>query len=47
MVKTGITDDSFVEVVAGKLRQGEKVIVEQILPKKKPASKSGSTGPRF
>ena len=47
LVKTGITDDSFVEVVQGELRQGEEVIVEQILPKKKPSSTTGSMGPRF
>ncbi len=47
LVKTGITDDSFVEVVQGELRQGEEVIVEQILPKKKPGSTTASTGPRF
>ena len=47
VVKTGITDGSFVEVVQGGLRQGEEVIVEQILPKKKPGSRAGSMGPRF
>jgi HlyD family secretion protein len=47
LLKTGITDDSFVEVVLGKLQQGEEVIVEQIFPKKKPGSTTGSMGPRF
>ena len=35
LVKTGITNDSFVEVVQGKLSQGEEVIVEQVLPEEK------------
>ncbi len=46
-VKTGSTDDSYVEVIAGNLRQGEEVIVEQVLPKKKPSSAGGPMGPRF
>ncbi len=46
-VKTGISDDSFVEITAGKLRQSDEVVTEQILPKKKQSGMSGVMGPRF
>ncbi len=46
-VKTGATDDSFVEVIAGNLRQGDEVIVEQVSAKKKADSTRSPMGPRF
>jgi HlyD family secretion protein len=47
-VKTGISNDIQVEVVEGNLQENDLVIVEQILPKKKPASTTGTRmGPRF
>ncbi len=46
-VQTGISDDSHVEIVAGDLRPGQEVIVEQVLAKKKTESRGGAMGPRF
>lgn len=47
-VKTGISNDTQVEVVEGNLKENDLVIVEQVLPKKKPASTMGTRmGPRF
>jgi len=46
-VQSGITDDSHVEIVAGELRPGQEVIVEQVLPKKKESSAGRAMGPRF
>jgi HlyD family secretion protein len=46
-VKTGATDDSFVEVTAGNLRQGEEVVVEQVVARKKTESAQPHMGPRF
>jgi HlyD family secretion protein len=46
-VRTGISDDSHVEIVSGGLRPGQEVIVEQILPKKKASPAGGGMGPRF
>jgi HlyD family secretion protein len=46
-VKTGATNDSFVEVVAGNLRQGEEVIIEQVSAKKKTDTGRPPMGPRF
>jgi HlyD family secretion protein len=46
-VKTGATDDSFVEVVAGDLRQGEEVIVEEVSAKKRTDAAPPHMGPRF
>ncbi|MGA7826155.1 MAG: efflux RND transporter periplasmic adaptor subunit, partial [Geobacteraceae bacterium] len=45
-VKSGISDDSHVEIVAGKLRAGQAVIIEQVLSKKK-TDQVGRMGPRF
>ncbi len=46
-VRTGTSDDSHVELVAGELRQGQEIIVEQVLPKKKSSSAGRAMGPRF
>jgi HlyD family secretion protein len=46
-VRTGISDDSHVEIISGGLRQGQEVIVEQILPKKKASPAGSGMGPRF
>jgi HlyD family secretion protein len=46
-VKTGASDDSFVELVSGNLTFGQEIIVEQIVAKKKPSSTGGAMGPRF
>lgn len=46
-VQTGVTDNSYVELVGGGLRTGQDVIVEQILPKKKSSQSGGMMGPRF
>ena len=46
-VKTGINDDSFVEITAGNLRQSDEVVTEQILPRKKQSGMGGAMGPRF
>jgi HlyD family secretion protein len=46
-VKTGATDDSYVEVVEGALHQGEDVIVGQSVEGKKSASTRPHMGPRF
>jgi HlyD family secretion protein len=45
-VTTGISDGSFIEVAAGSLKENDDVIVEQVLPGKKPSS-MGPMGPRF
>ncbi|UFS70072.1 efflux RND transporter periplasmic adaptor subunit [Geomonas sp. RF6] len=44
-VVTGISDNSFVELVEGALKENDDVVVEQILPAKKQASMP--MGPRF
>ncbi len=46
-VKTGASDDSFVELVSGDLREGQSLIIEQMQAKKKPAQTGGGMGPRF
>lgn len=46
-VQTGIADNAHVELLHGNLRQGEEVVVEQILPKKKTSQPGGMIGPRF
>lgn len=46
-VQTGMSDGLYVELVRGKVRQGQEVIVEQTLPKKKAATTGGVMGPRF
>jgi HlyD family secretion protein len=46
-VRTGISDNSHVEIVSDELHQGQDVIVEQILPKKKASSAGSGMGPRF
>ncbi|HET6420443.1 MAG TPA: efflux RND transporter periplasmic adaptor subunit [Geobacteraceae bacterium] len=47
-VKTGATDDSFVELTSGNLRQGDEVIIEQVSAgKKKTDSSRPPMGPRF
>jgi HlyD family secretion protein len=46
-VATGVSDDSQVEVVSGKIREGDAVIVEQIMPRKKGKKASAPMGPRF
>jgi HlyD family secretion protein len=46
-VRTGTSDDSYVELVSGDLIRGQEVIVEQILPKKKASTAGGMMGPRF
>jgi HlyD family secretion protein len=45
-VKTGISDDTHVEIVTGELRPGQLVIVDQIQSKKKTDS-GARMGPRF
>ncbi|GFO60048.1 RND transporter [Geomonas silvestris] len=45
-VTTGISDASFVEVVAGSLKEGDEVIVEQVAPSKKQGM-GPPMGPRF
>jgi len=46
-VRIGTIDDSHVELVAGELHQGQEIIVEQVLPKKKAGAAGGAMGPRF
>jgi HlyD family secretion protein len=46
-LKTGASDDSYVEVVSGNLSQGEEVIVEEVSAKKKTGNASPHMGPRF
>jgi HlyD family secretion protein len=47
-VNTGISNDTRVELVEGNLQENDLVIVEQVLPKKKPTSTMGTRmGPRF
>ena len=46
-VKTGISDNSFVEITAGKLQPGDEVITGQILSGNKPAASVRPMGPRF
>lgn len=46
-VKTGVSDDSYVELVSGEVREGQALIIEQTQAKKKPAQSGGAMGPRF
>ena len=47
-VKTGISNDTQVELTEGNLHENDQVIVEQVLPKKKPMSTVRTRmGPRF
>jgi len=46
-VKTGVSDDTFVELVSGNLREGQALIIEQVQSKKKSPQTSRSMGPRF
>lgn len=46
-VKTGVSDDSYVELVSGEVREGQALIIEQTQAKKKPAQTGGAMGPRF
>ncbi len=47
-VKTGATDDSYVEVVSGNVHEGDEVIVEQVSAgKKKSETARPPMGPRF
>lgn len=46
-VQAGISDDTHVEIVAGDLRPGQEVIVEQVQTKKKTEPRGGAMGPRF
>ncbi len=46
-VKTGVSDDSYVELVSGDVREGQSLIIEQMQASKKPSQKSGAMGPRF
>jgi HlyD family secretion protein len=47
-IKTGISNDGQVEVVAGNLKENDEVIVEQKSSQKKPAAAGGGPmGPRF
>ncbi|MHC1698180.1 MAG: efflux RND transporter periplasmic adaptor subunit [Geobacteraceae bacterium] len=46
-VQTGISDDTHVEIVAGELRPGHEVIVDQVQAKKKTEPRGGAMGPRF
>jgi HlyD family secretion protein len=48
-VKTGISNDGFVELVEGNLKENDEVIVEQSTPSQKKSSGMGGSpmGPRF
>jgi len=46
-IQTGISDDTHLEVIAGELRPGQEVIVDQVQTKKKTESRGGAMGPRF
>ncbi len=46
-VQSGISDETHVEIVAGDLRQGQEVIIEQVQSKKKTESSGHGMGPRF
>ena len=47
-VKTGISNDGFVELVTGDLKENDEVVVEQSSPSQKKASgMGGPMGPRF
>jgi HlyD family secretion protein len=46
-VKTGVSDDAFVELVSGNLREGQALIIEQVQKKQKSAQTNRSMGPRF
>jgi HlyD family secretion protein len=46
-IQTGITDNTHIEITAGKLRLGQEVIIEQVQSKKKTGSAGGAMGPRF
>jgi HlyD family secretion protein len=49
VVKTGISNDGFVELVEGNLKENDEVIVEQSTPSQKKSSGMGGSpmGPRF
>lgn len=44
-VKTGLQDDAATELVSGNLREGDLVIVDQVLPKKKAQAQRRPMGP--
>jgi HlyD family secretion protein len=46
-VQTGISDDTHIEIVAGELRPGQEVVVDQVQSKKKTGPSGGAMGPRF
>jgi HlyD family secretion protein len=46
-VKTGMQDDSATELVSGNLKEGDEVIVDQVLPKKKAQGGRMPRGPGF
>jgi HlyD family secretion protein len=46
-VATGVSDGSFVELVGGKLKENDEVIVEQVSEEKNKHSGMGPMGPRF
>lgn len=46
-VKTGVSDDAFVELVSGNLREGQALIIEQVQMKRNSAQTNRSMGPRF
>jgi len=46
-VKTGVSDDAFVELVSGNLREGQALIIEQVQKKRNSAQTNRSRGPRF
>jgi len=46
-VKTGVSDDTFVELVSGNLREGQALIIEQVQKKQNSAQTNRSMGPRF
>jgi HlyD family secretion protein len=46
-VATGVSDGSFVELVGGKLKENDEVIVEQVSEEKNKRSGMGPMGPRF
>ncbi len=46
-IKTGISNDRFVEMAAGELKEGDSVIVEQVQNKKTQGGSRPPSGPRF
>jgi len=46
-IKTGITGDKFTELLSGDLKEGDNVVVEEILTKAKSSSLSALRTPRF